>query len=214
MESDIIHATKRQATGTKAARRLRAEGQIPGIVYGQRVDPQPITLPAHEVEVAIEHGSRLLKLSLDGAEQQYLIREVQFDYLGTTPVHVDLTPVDVHEVVEVNVPIELRGTPAGISEGGVLDQVLNDLAIRCRVTDITESIRPSVIELKVGETLSVADIKLPEGVEAVTDGAEAVAVIRTLAAEEEEVAEEEEGEGGAEPEVIGREKKEESEEES
>ncbi len=214
MESNVIRATKRQATGTKAARRLRAEGQLPGIVYGQRVDPQPITLPAHEVEVAIEHGSRLLKLSLEGAEQQYLIREVQFDYLGTTPVHVDLTPVDVHEVVEVNVPIELRGTPVGISEGGVLDQVLNDLTIRCRVTDIPESIRPSVIGLKLGETLSVANIQLPEGVEAVTDGTEAVAVIRALAAEEEVVAEPEEAEGGAEPEVIGREKKEESEEES
>ncbi|GAG43700.1 unnamed protein product, partial [marine sediment metagenome] len=181
------------------------------IIYGRGADPQPIALPAHEVEVALQHGSHLLQLSLDGAEQQYLIKEVQYDYLGTTPIHVDLAQVDVHEVVEVSVPIELRGTPAGLSDGGVLDQVMVDLTVRCKVGDIPGPVRPSVAALKLGETLHVGDLELPEGVEAAHEATESVAVIRVLAAEVEEEPEVEEAEAQAEPEVIGREKKEEEE---
>jgi large subunit ribosomal protein L25 len=207
MESETIVATRREAKGTKVTRRLRAQGQLPAIIYGQG-ENKAIALPAHEVEVALAHGTHTLHISLDGEEQQYLIRDVQYDYLGSTPIHLDLTQVDIHEVVEVTIQIELRGTPEGISQGGVLDQVRGELTVRCRVTDIPELVRPSVSKLGLGETLHVSDIELPEGVEAVTDGSEAVAVVRAIVEEEPEPAEEEE-EGKAEPEVIGREKSEE-----
>lgn len=211
MESQTITATRREELGTKATRRLRKRGQLPAIVYGRGSEPAPIALPTHEIEIAVQHGGHLLQLDLDGTEQQYLIKEVQFDYLGTTPIHLDLVQVDVHEVVEVSVPIELRGTPAGISDGGALDQVMNDLGVRCRVTEIPESIRPNVASLQLGETLYVRDIKLPDGVETAVDEAEAVAVVRALAVEEEVVAEAEVAEGQAEPEIIGKDKKEEEE---
>jgi len=213
MDTEIISAARRETMGTKAARRLREAGQMPAIIYGRGSDPQAIVLPAHEVEVALQRGSHLLQLSLDGSELQYLIKDVQYDYLGTTPMHLDLAQVDIHEVVEVSVPIELRGTPVGLGEGGALDQVMVDLPIRCKVTDIPESIRPNVTRLKLGETLHVSDLELPEGVEAVAEGTESVVIIRALAAAEEapEVGEAEET---AEPEVIGREKKEEESEES
>jgi len=213
MDTEIISAARRETVGTKAARRLREAGQIPAIIYGRQSDPQAVALPAHEVEVALQHGSHLLQLSLDGKELQYLIKDVQYDYLGTTPVHLDLAQVDIHEVVEVSVPIELRGTPVGLGEGGALDQVMVDLPIRCKVTDIPESIRPNVTGLKLGETLHVGDLKLPEGVEAVSEATEAVVIIRALAVAE-EAPEPEEAEETAEPEVIGREKKEEQSEES
>ncbi len=213
MDTQAIEAAKRDVVGTKNARRLREQGRVPAIIYGRGTDPVPIVLPAHEVEVALQHGSHVLQLRLEGAEQRYLIKEVQYDYLGTTPIHVDLAKVDVDEVVEVSVPIELRGTPAGLSEGGVLDQVMVDLAVRCKVLDIPESIRPNVTALKLGETLQVGDLELPEGVEAVQEATESVVVIRVLAAEVEEEPEAEEEEAQAEPEVIGREKKEEQKEE-
>lgn len=209
MDTESIVGAEREGTGTKAARRLRRQGQLPAIIYGRGTNNRAIALPAHAVEVALAHGSHLLQISLDGQTQQYLIKDVQYDYLGTTPIHLDLTQVDVHEVVEVRVPIELRGTPEGISQGGMLDQVLNDLMVRCRVTDIPELIRPSVSKLGLGQTLHVSEIELPEGVEAVTDGSEAVAIVRALAEEEPEPAEEEAEQ--AEPEVIGREKQEEEE---
>jgi len=213
MDTEVIKAAKRETTGTKSARRLRKQDQMPAIIYARQGDPQPIALPAHDVEVAIGHGNHVLKIELDGESLQYLIRDVQYDYLGTTPVHLDLAQVDVDEVVEVNVPLELRGTPAGIHEGGVLDQVMNDIMIRCKVTDIPELIRPSVTKLKVGDSLHVSDLELPPGSEAVCDGTETVAVVRVMAAVEEPEEEAEEAEGAAEPEVIGQKKRDDESEE-
>lgn len=213
MENETITASRRAKTGTKTARRLRDEGQLPAIVQPHQGDPMPITLPAHDVENALNHGNLVLQLSLDGKEGQYLIKDVQYDYLGATALHLDLAEVDIHEVVEVEVPIELRGTPAGISEGGMLDQLLNELAVRCKVNQIPELLRPSVTTLNLNDSLTAGEIELPEGVEAVTEASEVVATVRPLAAEEEEEEEEvvEGEEGAAEPEVIERGKREEEE---
>ncbi|MBN1341180.1 MAG: 50S ribosomal protein L25 [Phycisphaerae bacterium] len=209
MDTQTITATKRGKSGTKDARRLRKQGQLPAIVYGHGEAPEMIALPYHEVEVALEHGTHLLKLDFGGKQDQYLIKDVQYDYLGTTPIHMDLARVGIHEVVEVSIPIELRGTPVGISDGGLLDQVMVDLEVRCLVTAIPESVRPNVAALGLGQSLHVRDLKLPDGVEAVNDGDDVVAVVRALAAAAEAPEEAEGEEGGAEPEIIGREKKEE-----
>ncbi len=202
MDAEKIVASQREKTGTRYARRLRAKEQMPAIVYGHGEAPVAIALPSHAVEVALDHGSHLLKIELDGKEGQYLIKDVQYDYLGTTPIHVDLARVNVHEVVEVSVPITLRGTPEGAREGGVVDQVLTELAVRCKVTAIPEEIRLGIHHMKVNDTLYVRDLDLPEGVEAVDDADEAVVVLRYIT--EEEVEEEEAVEEGAEPEVIGK----------
>jgi large subunit ribosomal protein L25 len=210
METVKIRAIERQALGTRASRRLREQGLLPAIIYSREGSPKAVALPAHEVDVSLQHSSHLLRLDVDGQEDQYLIKDVQFDHLGSKLIHLDLARVNVHEVVEVKVPIELRGTPIGLSEGGVLDQVMLDLPVRCRVTDIPDSIRPNVAGLKLGQTLCVRDLELPAGVEAVPGGDEAVAAVRALMEEVAPAAAE--AEGPAEPEVIGREKKEGEEE--
>jgi large subunit ribosomal protein L25 len=203
METVKIRAIERQALGTRASRRLREQGLLPAIIYSREGSPKAVALPAHEVDVSLQHSSHLLRLDVDGQEDQYLIKDVQFDHLGSKLIHLDLARVNVHEVVEVKVPIEL-------SEGGVLDQVMLDLPVRCRVTDIPDSIRPNVAGLKLGQTLCVRDLELPAGVEAVPGGDEAVAAVRALMEEVAPAAAE--AEGPAEPEVIGREKKEGEEE--
>lgn len=213
MDTEAIKAARRETTGTKSARLLRKQDQMPAIIYARDGDPQAIALPAHDVEVAIGHGNHVLHIELEGESLQYLIRDVQYDYLGTTPVHLDLAQVNVDEVVEVSVPVELRGTPAGIHEGGVLDQVMNDIMIRCKVTDIPELIRPSVTKLKLNDSLHVSDLELPPGAEAVCDGTETVAVVRLLAVVEEAEEEAEDTEAAAEPEVISQKKKEDESEE-
>jgi large subunit ribosomal protein L25 len=191
---------------------MRKQGHIPAIIYNRDAENLAIALPAHEVEVALERGTHILAIEIDGKAAQYLIRAVQYDYLGTTPIHVDLAMVNLDEVVEVNVAIELRGTPAGISDGGILDQVMNGLVVRCKVADIPGLIRPSVSKLGLDESLTVADLELPEGVEATVEGSEVIAVVRLLAEEPEAEEEAEAEEGSTEPEVIGRDKKEEGEE--
>jgi large subunit ribosomal protein L25 len=209
-ESLTIKGTRRERLGTKHARRLRASGQLPAIIYGHGQDPVAIALSAHEVGVELQHGSRVLKVDLDDQGQQFLVKSVQYDYLGTTPVHIDLMRVDMHERVTVTVGIELRGTPKGAADGGVLEQVMSNIEVECMVTNIPDTLHPRVTDLGLGESLLVKDLKLPEGVTALADPNDRVATVRMLA---EEAAAEEAAEGEAvQPEVIGRPKKDEDEE--
>lgn len=211
MEANTLKAAPRDSKGTKAARRLRASGKIPAIIYGHKQDPVPVSLDAHEVEVAISHGAHLLKVSLDGKEDQYLIKEIQRDYRSPVPVHLDLMRVSAHEKVTVTVPIELRGTPKGVAEGGVLEQLLPEVEVECTVTNIPEPFHPFVTELGIDDSLEVRDLEVPPGVTINHEPDEKVAIVRVLAEEPEveEGVEEEE----AQPEVISR-AKEEGEEES
>lgn len=170
-----------------------------------------ISLIQHDVEVALAHGARTLEVEIGGRAAPYLIKEVQYDYLGTTPIHMDLTRVDLTERVRVSVGIEPRGVPKGTHEGGVLDQTMADLEVECLVTAIPDTLHPVVTELGLGESLLVKDLELPPEVVALADPEDRVATVRVLAVHAAEVAatETEEEEKEAEPERIGRVRKDE-----
>ncbi|MFQ5414728.1 MAG: 50S ribosomal protein L25, partial [Phycisphaerae bacterium] len=149
--------------------------------------------------------------ALDGVARSYLIKSVQYDHLGHEPIHVDLARVDMDERVTVNVGIELRGVPKGVSEGGVLDQQIADIEISCRVTDIPETLHPVVTALGLGESLLVKDLELPPGVTALAEPDARVATVRApAAAVEEEAVSAEAEEAAAQPERIGRVREEEA----
>lgn len=213
MEAQKVKAEARQKLGTKYTRRLREKGGMPAIVYGHGEDPLAVALPAHEIKVHLHHGEHLLDLDLNGKSATCLIRDVQYDHLGTTPIHLDLVRVNLTETVTVNVGIELRGTPKGVGEGGVLDQNLTEVEVECRVTDIPDTLRPRVTHLEIGDALLVKDLDFPPEVKCLADPEERVAsvtIITPEVEEEEEVTAEEE----AQPEVITRGKREEEEGES
>ena len=210
MEATLIQAKRRTKFGTRVSRREREEGLIPSIIYGHGEEPESVSLPKKEVLGELAHGSRVLELDIEGKKSQYLIKSVQYDYLGTYPIHLDLMRVDADEKVKVSVGLELRGEPKGLSEGGILEQRLVSIDIECLVTQIPETLHPSVSHLELGESLTVADIEWPPGVVPLIDGDEKVATVRAPAAEveDEEVAE---GEEKAQPEVIGKPKEESAE---
>lgn len=210
MEATIIQAKRRTQLGTRVSRREREEGLIPSIIYGHGEEPESVSLPQKEVLSELAHGSRVLEVNIEGQKSQYLIKSVQYDYLGTYPIHLDLMRVDADEKVKVSVGLELRGEPKGLSEGGILEQRLVSIDIECLVTQIPETLHPSVSQLELGESLTVADIEWPPGVVPLIDGDEKVATVRAPAAEveDEEVAE---GEEKAQPEVIGKSKEESAE---
>ncbi len=208
MEQSKMVATKRTRLGSKHTRRLRQTGQIPAIIYGHGQNPLSISLNAHDLEIALHHHVRVLELDLEGAKEQYLIKAVQYDYLETTPIHLDLVRVDLNEKVQVTVEIELKGTPAGATEGGVLTQLLTSIDVECAVTAIPEELRPNVAHLGINDSLFVKDLELPKGVVPLNDLEEKVATCRLPSAAE-EATEEEGEEGAAEPEMIGRSKEEE-----
>ncbi|MDY7010504.1 MAG: 50S ribosomal protein L25 [Planctomycetota bacterium] len=203
----VLKIAKREKVGTREARRLRRDNFVPAIVYGHGRENQAVSLSARDIELAVRHGEHLLKCELDGKEQNFLIKDVQYDYMGHTIIHVDLTRVDLDERVDVIVPIVLRGVPVGVeSEDGVLRQQLSELNVQCVVTNIPEELRVSVTEMHTGDVLRVADLELPEGVTTTEDDEAVVASVSVVVEEVEAVTKEVE----AEPEVIGEKAEEES----
>lgn len=206
----VLKVTKREELGTRQVRRLRQQGFIPAVIYGHGEGAVSVTLNEHDVELAIQHGERLLELEFEGKKQNVLIKEVQWETYGQEIIHVDLARVDLDERVEVTVKIVLKGAPAGASEGGVLQQIASEVRIEVAVRSIPEEILVVVNEMNVGDKLTMGDLPLPEGATLIGDAAAPVASVNVIAEEvEAEVAEEAEEGAAAEPEIIG-EKEEES----
>jgi large subunit ribosomal protein L25 len=196
-----VTARPRSELGSRANKRLRDAGHIPGVIYGHKEAVVPVTLPKKELTNYLGHGTHLFDLALDGKSEKVLVKEVQYDHLGIEIIHVDFARVSLDEKVEVTVPLELKGTPKGEAEGAVLQQIISVLEIECLVTDIPEAIRHNVSEMEKDSVLHISELKLPPGVRVLQDGELIVAMVREI----QEVAPAEVTEAAAaEPEVIGR----------
>src|SRR2546425_6806006 len=119
-----VTAKQRSELGSRANKRLRDSGFIPGVIYGHKEAVVPVTLPKKEVSTHLSHGAHLFELGLDGKKETVLVKEVQYDHLGIEVIHVDFARVSLDEKVEVTVPLELKGEPKGAEEGGVLHQIV------------------------------------------------------------------------------------------
>ena len=200
-QSAQVNAKQRKELGSRANKRLRDSGFVPGVVYGHKEAVIPVTLPKKELTSHIDHGTHLFDLALDGKSEKVLVKEVQYDHLGIEIIHVDFARVSLDEKVELTVPLELKGTPKGEAEGAVLQQIISELEIEFLVTDIPEAIRHNVSEMEKDSVLHIGDLKLPPGVRVLQDAELIVAMVREI----QEVAPTEVTEAGAaEPEVIGR----------
>jgi large subunit ribosomal protein L25 len=198
-----ISAQKREKLGTRYAKRLRQQDQLPAVVYGHKQDPVHIAVDRWTLEDMLHSGAHLLKVKLDAHTEPCLIKDVQYDYLSLHPVHADLTRVDMSEEVEVELEVELTGEAAGLStEGASLDQQLNTLVVKCRADSIPEKVTHDISELQTDQTVTVADLSLPQGVSTDVDPETLVVQIQIMQEEPEEVAEE--AAEGEEPEVIGK----------
>ena len=196
-----INAEVRSDLGSRANRRLRQAGKLPGVIYGHKEAVVPVTLPKKEVVTHLNRGTHVFDLALDGKNEKVLVKDVQFDHLGAEVLHVDFARVSLDEKVEVTVPLELKGTPKGEADGGVLQQLVAELEVECLVTEIPDAIRHNVSDMGVDSDLHVKDLQLPPGVRALQDEDLVLAQVRVIT--EEEAAPAAEGET-AEPEVIGR----------
>lgn len=185
VEAMILKAQRRDVTGTRASKADRKLGMVPGIIYGHKQAPLAIRLSYHDFALELQHHHRLLKVQLDGKTDQFLIKEVQYDHLGDTIIHVDLSRVNLDERVTVAVAVELRGFPIG-GDHGILDQVHGEVELECLVTSIPENIRVSAAEFQVGHTLTAADLDLPAGSKLISPPDTVLAVVHALAAAPEE----------------------------
>lgn len=204
-QSAQVTAQPRNQLGSRANKRLRDTGMLPGVIYGHKEAVIPVTLPKKEVVIHLNKGTHLFDLALEGKSEKVLVKEVQYDHLGSEVIHIDFARVSLDEKVEITVPLELKGTPAGEADGGVLQQILSELEIECLVTDIPNVIRANVADMKLNDVLHIKDLVLPAGVKVLQDEDLIVATVKEVA--EEETTEAAEGET-AEPEVIGKKKEE------
>jgi len=193
----------REQTGKGAARKLRAAGMIPAVLYGSGRPSYPITLnplQLHKVLHESEMGmNTLIDLKVTGHAEldgkTVLVRELQRDPVKGRFVHADLYEVDLQEKIEVSVPIHVTGKSAGVELGGVLDQVLRELEVKCLPRAIPDEFVVDVTPLEMGDSLHVSDIALPEGVELISDAELSVVSVVAPAKEEEPEVEAEAAEG-------------------
>lgn len=196
-----VKAESRNELGSRANKRLRDAGKLPGVIYGHKQDVITVTLPRKEVATHIHHGAHLFALAVGGKTETVLVKEVQYDHLGIELIHIDFARVDLNEKVTLTVPLELKGTPKGEADGGVLQQVLAEIEVECVVTDIPDIIRYNISEMALNSVLHVKELIMPPNVRTTNNPEQIVATVREIV--EQAAAPAAEGEA-AEPEVIGR----------
>ncbi len=215
MSNPVLQVEKRSRLGTRAARRLRRDGKLPAVIYGHKEEAMAVSVPEKDFMEAFSEGAKMFRIKCDNNEQTALIKDAQYDTFGDNILHADFIWVAMDEEVTLEVALELRGTPAGTTKGGMLEQLVRHVEVTCLPTAIPEKLTLDVSKLNVGEHLELKDIELPPGVKiAQEDKSAVVAHVKLLVAKgEEAVAEEEEKELAKEPEVIAKKAKEEGEEE-
>jgi len=203
-----LEAKTREKVGSRYAQRARKAGELPCVLYGHKQGPVHICVDARTAIQHFEHGEKVFTLALEGKQETALLKEIQFDYLGTNIIHADFERVDLDEVVETHLHIKLKGDPKGLDEpGAILLNMTSELTVSSKVNDIVESVTVDVSDLDAGDTLHAGDIKLPPGVELITDPDDPICSIQ-IQEEEEAVGEEAEVAGAEadEPEVISERK--------
>lgn len=162
-----IAAEPRTEFGKGAARRTRRAGKVPAVLYGHGTPPQHISLPGHDLMLALKTPNALLRVQgLADGDALALPKEVQRDPLKGFLEHVDLLIVKRGEKVEVDIPLQLIGT---IAPGGMLDQQLVQITVECDATRIPQSVEVEVEGMEIGDSVHAGDLKLPGGVTLVAD---------------------------------------------
>lgn len=199
-----LEVEERESRGTRASRRLRREGLVPGVLYGRGKPPHPICVPERELRRVLTGAGGLhaiLDVVLNGQKsaRPAVLKEYQQDPLKGRLTHIDLQEVRLDEPIQAQVSVHLMGEPAGVTEGGVLSQVQREINVQALPMEIPEHLELDVSGMGIGDTLRLADLPPSPGVTYLDDPEGTVLAIVTLPTrvvepEPEEVEGEEEGE--------------------
>ncbi|MBU8899745.1 50S ribosomal protein L25 [Corallococcus sp. H22C18031201] len=181
VDKSTLEAQAREGSGKGVARRLRAKGQIPAVVYGKHLaNPQHIAVDPKAIRTAINTPHKfntLIQLKVGADTHQVLLKDYQQDPLTRSMLHADFIAVKETEQVKVNVPVVLTGKAAGVADGGLLTQIRRELEVWALPTAIPLAIEVDVSALKINEAIHVNDMKLPAGVSVKTNVNYTVAVL-------------------------------------
>ncbi|MGH8983985.1 MAG: 50S ribosomal protein L25 [Acidimicrobiia bacterium] len=199
MPDDILlTAETRTVKGSRPAGRLRREGKVPAVVYGLDTETLNVTVPARELQHILsgEAGANaLITLKYDGGDVLTLARQIQRHPTRGDLIHVDFVRIRRDVAVEAEIPVHLEGEPAGVRDGGVLEQLVFSLAIEAKPADIPNTIEVDVSALEIGDQMRIEELSVPAGVAVLHEPDELVVqIVMPRVVEEPEPAEGEEGE--------------------
>lgn len=208
-----LQAQLREDLGKGPGRRLRAAGRIPAVIYGLSRPPQNVSVNLHELEIlthkAGEHGMIALMIGDNNTIEHVLMRESQRDPVTDRLVHADFFRIDPDKPIHIDVPIESVGTAVGVREGGILEQLVRHIEVRCLPRDLPKVFECDVTNVAIGHSLHVSEVTPPEKVRVLTTPETALYTVVAPRKVEEVAAEAaaEEGEE-VEPELVDKDKKE------
>lgn len=213
----LLEARVRNELKKNKTDKMRRTGIVPAVVYKKGLGAIPLSLSVKDMEKALHTsagGNVIISLSVTengkAANKTVIIKEIQYDPLKGNLLHVDFNEISLTEMLKVGVPVEAKGEAAGVKDGGILEHILWEVEIECLPTQIPEKIEADISGLKIGDSLHVKDLRVPEGARILNDPELTIMSVKPPLVEK--VAEVVPGAEITEPEVI-REKKEEKEEE-
>jgi large subunit ribosomal protein L25 len=175
-----LQVREREERGKNAARRLRASGMVPAVLYGDGDgQSKPLSVPGKIVDYTLHHlgDNALYDIDLGAGSSTARIVDVQRDPVTGRLVHVDFAPVNMQERIEVTVPLHVVGESPGAEEGGVLQQVAYEVQVESLPGDIPQELTIDVSTLEMNENLTLADITLPDGIILISDPEEVAVTV-------------------------------------
>ncbi|MFA1740588.1 50S ribosomal protein L25/general stress protein Ctc [Lysinibacillus fusiformis] len=188
--STVLSVTKRETGHRSTLTQLRKGGAIPAVIYGYKLDSTPISISAKEFKKSIQKNGQnsVFSLDLEGKKVNVVVSEVQQCSLKDEVNHVDFLAINMAEELEADVPIKLIGQSVGVSEGGILMQPNLELKVKVKPAELPDSIEVDISSLKVGESLTVAEIRNQTPIEIISENDYLlVTIVAPVSAEQEEV---------------------------
>jgi large subunit ribosomal protein L25 len=159
-----LAVSRREPGGSRAARRLRRTGCVPGVVYGGGSDPMPFQVDARVLRLALQHRGAVLNLSVDGANPApVVVKELARHPVSGDALHIDLLRVSLDRPIQATVALELVGgdDAPGVKEGGVLEHITRELTVEALPNDIPDRIEQDVSEMQIGDTITLEAVRAP-----------------------------------------------------
>jgi large subunit ribosomal protein L25 len=178
-ETTTLNVTPRDLEGTRANKRMRRTGRVPGVLYGGEGEPVHFAVDARELRLAMQKAGAVVELSMEGQRTPAMLKDIQRDPVRGDAWHVDFLRVNLRVAVQAPVVIELVGVEdaPGTSEGGVLEQQTRELNVEALPNEIPETIQHDASGLEAGATLTLADLTAPQGVTFLDDPETVIASI-------------------------------------
>ena len=174
-----LKVSNRDTFGSRATRRLRREGLVPGVVYGQGGEARPFQVSARDLRILLTEGHTLLDLEVDGSKAvPVVIKEQQHHPVRGDVLHFDCLEVRLDEAIEAEVAVELEGADQapGVREGGVLEHVTREVTVEALPAEIPERITVDVSEMDINDTINLASVAVPSGVKLMADDLEEITI--------------------------------------